>query len=163
MNKKRIILALTVMALSMCNTAMAATDSGQMDVSATVGSGCSISASTISFGHINPLAGTNYVADTDGSLMIACTTSTTAVIWSDTPRILKFGNIEIPFGLGQNATVAASDALPKIPAGQAIDAPWSADGTAKPVPIHAFIAADDYVGKAAGTYTAAITINVNYP
>lgn len=165
MNKKLAILAAIGVALSMSNVAMAATASGTMTVSATVGEACSVSAATLTFPEISAFAVSNIVGDTAGSLLIACTALTTPLIWSDSPRVMTgpgAGVVEIPFSLGQTTATALTDALPIIVAGEAIAAPFVADGTEQSVPLHGLIEAADYAGKAPGVYTALITINVNY-
>ena len=165
MNKKLTILAALGAALSMSNAAMAATASGTMSVSATVSEACSVSASTMVFPEISPFAATDVVADTAGSLLIACTALTTPLIWSDSPRVLTgpgAGLEALPFSLGQTSAAALTDALPIIATGEAIAAPFVADGTEQPVPLHGLIKAADYAGKPPGLYSAVITINVNY-
>jgi len=165
MNKKLTTLALIGVALSMSNAVMAVTVSGTMTVSATVGAGCTVSAATMVFPAISSFADTDVVADTAGSLLIACTTGTTPLIWSESPRVLTgpdAGLVEIPFSLGQTTATALTNALPIIVAGEAIAAPFVADGTEQAVPLHGLIKAADYLGKAPGLYTATITINVNY-
>lgn len=117
------------------------------------------------FDAISSFADTDVVADTGGTLMIACTTGTTPLIWSDSPRVLTgpgAGVVEIPFSLGQTPATALTDALPIIAAGEAIAAPFVADGTEQSVPLHGLIKAADYAGKDPGLYSASITINVNY-
>jgi hypothetical protein len=159
------MLAAIGVASSMSNAAMAQSASGTMTVSATVSEGCSVSASTMTFPAISPFADTDVVADTAGSLLIACTALTTPLIWSDSLRILTgpgAGEVEIPFSLGQTPATALTDALPIIVAGEAIAAPFVADGTEQAVPLHGLIKAADYAGMAPGLYTAIITINVNY-
>lgn len=165
MNKILTILAALGAALSMSNAAMAGTASGTMTVSATVSEACSVSASTMVFPAISPFSETDVVADTAGSLLIACTALTTPLIWSDSPRVLTgpgAGVDEIPFSLGQTPATALTDALPIIATGEAIAAPFVADGTEQPVPLHGLIKAADYAGKVPGLYSAVITINVNY-
>lgn len=165
MNKKLAILAVFGVAFGMSNTAMAATESGTMTVSATVSEACSVSAATMTFPPISTFAVTDVVADTSGSLLIACTAQTTPLIWSDSPRILTgpgAGTVTIPFRLGQTPAAALTDALPIIAAGEAIAAPFVADGTEQAVPLHGLIKAADYAGLAPGLYTASITINVSY-
>ena len=117
------------------------------------------------FPAISPFAVTDVVADTAGSLLIACTALTTPLIWSDSPRVLTgpgAGVVEIPFSLGQTPATALTNALPVIVAGEAIAAPFVANGTEQSVALHGLIKAADYAGKAPGLYTASITINVNY-
>lgn len=165
MNNKLTTLAVIAAAFGMSNAAVAATVSGTMTVSATVGEACSVSAATMIFPPISPFATTDVVADTAGSLLIACTALTTPLIWSDSPRILTgpgAGIIEIPFNLGQTPATALTDALPVIVAGEAIAAPFVANGVEQSVPLNGLIKAADYAGKDPGLYTATITINVNY-
>ncbi|MFT7403664.1 spore coat protein U domain-containing protein [Zhongshania sp.] len=165
MNSKLTTLAVIAAALSMNNTAMATTATGTMTVSATMGEACSVSSATMTFPPISPFATDNIVADTAGSLLIACTALTTPLIWSDSPRVLTgpgAGTAEIPFSLGQTTATALTDALPIISTGQAIAAPFVANGTEQSVALHGLIKAADYSGKAPGLYTASITMNVNY-
>lgn len=165
MNKKLTILVVLGCALSISNAAIAATASGTMTVSASVSEACSVSAATMVFPAISPFANTDVSADTAGSLLIACTALTTPLIWSDSLRVLKgpgAGVEEIPFSLGQTPATALTDALPIIATGEAIAAPFVANGTEQSVPLHGLIKAADYAGKPPGTYMATITINVNY-
>jgi hypothetical protein len=165
MNNKLKILAVIAVAFSISHAAMAATVSGTMTVSATVGTGCTVSAATMTFPAISSFASTDIVADTAGSLLIACTAGTTPLIWSDSPRNLTgpgAGIVEIPFSLGQTTATVATNALPIIAAGEAIAAPFVADGKEWEVPLHGLIKAADYLGKAPGVYTGSITINVSY-
>lgn len=165
MNIKLTILAILGVAISMSPGLMAATVSGTMNVSATVGEACSVSAASMTFPAISPFAVTDVVADTAGTLLIACTALTTPLLWSDSPRIMTgpgAGIDEIPFSLGQTPATALTDSLPSIMAGEAIAAPFVADGTEQSVPLNGLIKAADYAGKAPGLYTASIIINVNY-
>lgn len=165
MNKKLTILAIIGVALSMSNAAMAAAASGTMTVSATVTGGCTVSAAAMTFPEISTFAVTDVNANTAGSLLIACSAGTTPLLWSDTSRILTgpgAGIVEIPFSLGQTTATVLTNALPITAAGEAIAAPFAADGTEQAVPLHGLIKAADYLGKAPGVYTASILINVNY-
>lgn len=160
---KLTLLAALGVAWSMSNAVMAGTASGTMTVSATVGEACSVSAATMIFPAISTFSDTDIVADTAGSLLIACTAGTTPLIWSDSPRVLTGPDINgISFSLGQTPATALTDALPKISTGEAIAAPFVADGTEQSVPLNGLIRAADYTGKDPGLYTASITINVNY-
>jgi hypothetical protein len=165
MNKKLTTLAAIGVALSMNNTAVAATATGIMTVAATMAEACSVSSATMTFAPISPFSADDIVADTAGSLQIACTALTTPLIWSNSPRVLTgpgAGTVEIPFSLGQTTATALTDALPIISTGQAIAAPFVANGIAQAVPLHGLIRAADYTGKAPGLYTTSITMNVNY-
>ena len=165
MKKKLTMLMLLVVAVSMNNEAMADTASGTMTVSATVAEACSVTAATMTFPTISHSSDADVVADTGGSLLIACTAGTTPLIWSDSTRTLSgpgAGVETISFSLGQTPATALTDALPIVSTGEAIAAPFVADGTEQSVPLHGLIKAADYAGKPPGLYTASITINVNY-
>jgi hypothetical protein len=165
MNRKLTTLGIIAAALSMNNTAMATTAIGTMTVSATMGEACSVSSATMTFPPISPFASGDIVADTAGSLLVACTALTTPLIWSDSPRVLTgpgAGIAEIPFSLGQTTATALTNALPIISTGQAIAAPFVANGTQQSVALHGLIKVADYTGKAPGLYTASIMMNINY-
>ncbi|MFT5604927.1 MAG: hypothetical protein ACI9G5_001892 [Paracoccaceae bacterium] len=163
MNKKLTTLAVVGVALSMSSTAMAATGPGTMTISATLAEACSVSSARMTFPPISRFSDTDIVADLAGTLLIMCTSSTAPKIWSDSPRVLIGpGAAEIPFSLGQTTATVLTDALPKISTGQAIAAPFVANGTEQAVALHGLIKAADYTGKAGGLYTASITMNVNY-
>jgi spore coat protein U-like protein len=163
MSKKLTTLAVIGVGVYASNTAMATTESGAMTVSATLTEACSVSSATMTFPPISRFADTDIVADSAGTLLIMCTASTTPKIWSDSTRVLNGpGAAKIPFSLGQTTATALTDTLPKIAAGQAIAAPFTADGTKRSVPLHGLIRAKDYIGKAPGLYTTSITINLNY-
>jgi spore coat protein U-like protein len=165
MNKKRIILALTVMVLSMSNTAMAVgSDSATMTVSANIVTGCTVSDATMDFGDINFLLGEAIVASTAGSLKIACN-GVSPTIKTSSPRVLRnTNNDEIPFKLGTSPTAALTDTLPADPtAGVAIaPAVLPLDGVAVAFDLFGLIPAAAYAGKPAGIYTASITVVVAY-
>ena len=158
-------LAACGVALSMANMAMAGTSSGTMTVSATINQACSVSSATMVFPLFTPFSDQDIVADTAGSLKITCSTGTTPLIWSDSPRVLTgpgTGTVEIPFSLGQTSAAALTDALPKTGTGEAIAAPFVADGTEQSVELNGLIKATDHANKDPGTYSAVITINVDY-
>lgn len=153
-------------ALSMANMAMAETSSGTMTVSATINQACSVSSATMVFPLFTPFSDQDIVADTAGSLKITCTAGTTTpTIWSGSSRVLTgpgAGTVEIPFSLGQTSATALTNALPTTGPGEAIAAPFVADGTEQPVPLNGLIRAADHSDKDPGTYSAVITINVDY-
>lgn len=165
MKKRLSVLATFGFILSMSGMAMAAGNaSGIMTVTATLSEACSVSNSTMTFPAFTPFSNTDVVADTAGTLMINCTAGTTApLIWSDTPRVLVGpAAATINFTLGQTVATALTNALPIITTGEAIAAPFAATGVPQAVPLHGLIRAADYLGKAPGVYTAAITVNVSY-
>jgi spore coat protein U-like protein len=162
-NKKQTTLAVIGVVLSMSNTAMAATESGTMTVSATLSEACSVSSATMTFPSMSQFSDTDIVADSAGTLLINCTASTTPKLWSDSPRILTGpGKAEIPFSLSQAAATVLADDLPRgATASQAI-AGFTANGTEQPVELHGLIKGAAYQGMPAGVYAASIMINVNY-
>jgi spore coat protein U-like protein len=162
-SKKLATLAVSGVALSMSGAAMAATGPGTMTVSLTLTEACSVSSAAMTFPAISRFADTDIVADSAGTLRIACTASTAPQIWSDSARVLTGpGAAEIPFSLGQTTAAALTNALPVISTGQAIAAPFLGNGTEQSVALHGLIKAGEYTGKAPGLYTASITMNVNY-
>ncbi|MFQ3200899.1 MAG: hypothetical protein ACI9SK_001629 [Zhongshania sp.] len=162
-NKKLTTLTIVGVALGISNVAMATTGPGTMTVSATLSEACSLSSATMIFPPISRFADTDIAADSAGTLLITCSASITPLIWSDSTRVLNGpGAAEIPFSLGQTTATALTDALPTISTGQAIAAPFVANGTEQSVALHGLIKAADYIGKASGLYTTSIKMNVDY-
>jgi spore coat protein U-like protein len=162
-NKKLTTLTVIGVALSISNVAMATTGPATMTVSATLAEACSVSSATMIFPPFSRFTGTDIAADSAGTLLITCSASTTPLIWSDSTRVLSGpGAAEIPFSLSQRTATASTDALPTISTGQAIAAPFVANGTEQSVALHGLIKAADYMGKAPGLYTTSIKMNVDY-
>jgi spore coat protein U-like protein len=162
-NRKLTTMMVIGVALSISSTATATTGPGTMTVSATLAEACSVSSATMTFPPISRFAVTDIAADSAGTLLITCSASTTPSIWSDSTRVLTGPDAaEIPFSLGQTTATALTDALPIISTGQAIAAPFVANGTEQSVALHGLIKAADYIGKAPGLYTTSIKMNVDY-
>jgi spore coat protein U-like protein len=162
-NKKALLSALLAAGMVMGSASVSAlTATGAMTVSATLTSSCSVSDSAIAFGSIAALDVTaDVLADTGTTLQIACTTGTTApVIYSTTTRTMT-GAGSLPFFLSQ-VVGAPTNALPVAPAGEAIAAPWTANGVAQTVVIYGRIPSASFAGQPVGSYSATITISVDY-
>jgi len=165
-NKKTRLVAL-VAALGTISSAsvFAATESGTMTVSATLVGGCTVSDATLAFGDISALlTSADATGDTAGSLSIACSSGTTPVIYTTSPRTLTgsgtaLGN-SMAFNLSQTAG-AATDNLPAIATGEAITG-FTANGDAQVVPIYGRVLAANFGDKLVGPYSATITISVDY-
>jgi spore coat protein U-like protein len=162
MKKTLSVLAAFGFILGMSGMAMAATTSGTMATSATLENGCTVSAATMTFPVIAALGSTvDQTADTDGSLLIACTTGAVPMIWSDSIRVLTGTGGTIAFNLDQ-AAGAVTNALPITTGAAEGITGYISTGAPIAVPLHGRITAADFGGKAAGTYTANITVSVNY-
>lgn len=142
----------------------ALTASGTMTVSATLTSSCSVSDSALDFGSIAALDVTaDVTGDTGSTLEIACTTGTTTpVIYSTSTRTMSDGGTgSLPFFLSQTSGAAADD-LPNTSTGETIGSGWTADGSAQAVTIYGRIPTSSFVGQPVGSYSASITISVDY-
>lgn len=162
MKKTLLVLAAFGLVLGMSGMAMAATASGTMTTEATLQDACTVSAATMTFPGFAALASTAaQTTDTDGSLLVACTTGTSPKIWSDTARTLTGSGGTIAFNLSQTAG-AAADNLPITALASEAIASYTADGTPIAVPLYGRILAANFGGKAAGAYSANITVKVEY-
>nr|WP_305906966.1 spore coat protein U domain-containing protein [Methylomarinum sp. Ch1-1]MDP4519681.1 spore coat protein U domain-containing protein [Methylomarinum sp. Ch1-1] len=95
-DKKALLSALLAAGMVMGSTGVSAlTATGDMTVSATLTSACSVSASTLDFGSIAALNVTaDVTGDTGSTLEIACTTGTTTpVIYSTSTRTMTDGGL----------------------------------------------------------------------
>lgn len=162
MKKTLSILAAFGLVLGMSGMAMAATASGTMATSATLENACTVSAATMTFPGFAALASTAaQTADTAGSLLVACTTGAVPMIWSDTARTLSGAGGTIAFNLSQTAG-ASADNLPISAIAAESMAGYTPDGSAIAVPLYGRILAANFGGKAAGIYSADITVKVDY-
>lgn len=158
--KKITVILVTGLVFLTSSTAMAVTATGTMAVSATLTDSCTVSASTLDFGSFAALASTADVPATSAGLQIACTTGTTPLIWSDSPRSLVNGVNSFPFNLSQTSGAAADDLPALTGTAEAIGGSFSADGTLKTVPIYGL--ATNFGSQPALGYTANVIISVNY-
>lgn len=142
--------------------AMAATASGTMSASAELVASCTVSDSALSFSNSDALlSGSDKIADTGTTLKVACTTGTSPLIWSSSPRLLANGLDSFAFNLSQTAG-ALNDDLPAETGGAEAIAGYSADGSEITVPLYGKILRANFGNKPAKIYTASITVNVNY-
>ena len=164
-NKKALLGALLAAGMVMGSGSVSAlTATGNMTVTAILTSACSVSDSAMDFGPIAALdVTTDKLANTGTTLQIACTTGTvTPVIYSTTTRTMtRAVSGTLPFFLSQTAD-APTNALPTTATGEAIAAPWEADGAAHAVPIYGRIPTASFVGQPTGSYSATIVISVDY-
>ncbi|WP_349431566.1 spore coat protein U domain-containing protein [Methylomarinum sp. Ch1-1] len=164
-DKKALLSALLAAGMVMGSTGVSAlTATGDMTVSATLTSACSVSASTLDFGSIAALNVTaDVTGDTGSTLEIACTTGTTTpVIYSTSTRTMTDGGLgSLAFFLSQTSGAAADD-LPNTSTGEAIGGTWTANGAAQAVTIYGRIPTSSFAGQPVGSYTATITISVDY-
>ena len=163
MKKTLSVLAAFGFVLGMSGMAMAAgTATGVMTTTATLQDSCTVSAATMTFPGFAALSSTaDQTADTAGSLLIACTTGTTPTIWSDSTRELSGAGGTIAFNLSQTAG-AAADNLPTVTGSAESIVGYTSTGAEIAVPLYGKILATNFGGKAAGAYTADITVSVNY-
>ncbi|MBE0434486.1 MAG: spore coat protein U domain-containing protein [Methylomicrobium sp.] len=170
-DKKALLSAMLAAGMVMGSTGVSAlTESGTMTVSATLTSSCSVSDSALDFGEIAALDVTAPAeADTGDSLQIACTTGTTnPVIYSvpgTSPRTLTgTGSADggsMAFNLSQTPGAVADDLAPTS-TGETIGSGWTADGSAHPVTIYGRIPTASFAGQPVGSYSATITISVEF-
>jgi hypothetical protein len=140
----------------------AGTATGSMTTTATLEDSCTVSAATMTFPAFPALGSTvDQTTDTDGSLLIACTTGAVPMIWSDTARTLTGTGGGIAFNLDQ-AAGAVTNALPITSVAAEGITGYTSTGAPIAVPLHGRITAAEFGGKAAGTYTADIVVSVNY-
>jgi spore coat protein U-like protein len=163
MRKTLSVLAAFGFVLGMSGMVMAAgTATGAMTTTATLEDSCTVSAATMTFPAFAALGSTaDQTADTNGSLLIACSTGAVPMIWSDSIRVLTGAGGTIAFNLDQ-AAGAVTNALPITTGAAEGITGYISTGAPIAVPLHGRIAAADFGGKAAGTYTADITVSVNY-
>lgn len=164
-DKKALLGALMAAGMAMGSAGVSAlTATGNMTVTATLTSACSVSDSALDFGPIAALDVTaDVTADTGVTLQIACTTGTTApVIYSTSTRTMTDGSSgTLPFYLSQTAGAATND-LPTTATGETIGSSWTADGSAQVVTIYGRIPTSSFAGQPVGSYTATIIISVDY-
>ena len=152
--------------LGMSGMAMATTTAtGTMTTSATLTNSCIVSNATMTFPSSAALLSTSdQTADTGTTLTVACTTGTTPKIWSDTTRTLSDGAGSpktFAFKLSQTSG-AVNDDLPITTGAAEAIAAYTADGSEIIVPLYGKIMAANFGNKPANTYTASITVKVDY-
>lgn len=106
---KRMLFGLAVVGLILGgrSLAMAATETANLTVDATVTADCNMNVTdNINFGSISVIDGAAH--DDTATVSVACTTDTTAKIWSGTTRTLTCTGTTLSFGLYQDASHANS-------------------------------------------------------
>lgn len=163
MKKTLSVLAAFGLILGASGMAMAAgTASGSMTTTATLEDSCTVSAASMTFPGFAALSSTaDQTANTDGSLLVACTTGAVPMIWSDSTRVLTGPGGTIAFNLDQ-AAGAVTNALPITTGAAEGITGYVSSGAPISVPLYGRITAADFGGKQAGQYTANIVVSVNY-
>jgi spore coat protein U-like protein len=153
--------AVASIALSRAAGAAAVAVTGNLTVSATLTSACSVStAPVISFASFSTLAGVDQTADTGTSLQVACSAGLTPVMFaSGTRTLVDTGGIHpIAFNLSLTSGAIADDLA--IAIGPAISFGLTQDGAAHAVVLYARLPVANFAAKPAGTYATAIPLVV---
>jgi spore coat protein U-like protein len=156
--------AVASIALSGVADAAAVAVTGNLTVSATLTSGCSVSAApVISFASFSTLAGVDQTADTGTSLQVACTAGLTPVMFvSGSRTMVDGGGNSIAFNLSLTAGAAANDMW--IAIGPATSFGLTQDGAAHAVTLYARVPVANFAAKPAGFYATAtpLVVTVSY-
>jgi hypothetical protein len=152
--------------MSATGVAMAATASGNLDMSATLVAGCEVQAGAINFGNIIALASTaDKTADSGTTFKVACSSGVTPTISSGTTRSMSdhAGTPHLlPFNLSMSSGAAADD-LPTSGTSQALT--FTQDGTLQTVTIYGRVVAANYSGANVlplASYTNTMLMDVAY-
>ena len=148
-------------AIALSGAAGAATQVGNLTVSATMISACSVSAApTISFASFSTLAGADQTADPGTSLQVACSAGLTPVMFvSGTRAMVDAGGLNpIAFNLSLTSGASANDLA--IAIGPATTFGLTQDGAQHPVVLYARVPLANFAAKAAGAYATAIPLVV---
>jgi len=159
------LLAAAVASIALTGIAGAATQTGNMTVSAVLTAACSVSAApAISFASFTTLAGVDQTADSGTSLQVACSAGLTPVMYVTGSRtMVDAGGLNpIAFNLSLAAGAAANDLA--IAIGPATSFGLTQDGAAHAVVLYARVALANFASKAAGTYATAapLVVTVSY-
>jgi spore coat protein U-like protein len=159
------LLSAAVAAIALSGVADAATQTGNMTVSAVLTSACSVSADpAISFASFTTLAGVDQTANSGTSLQVACSAGLTPVMYVTGSRtMVDTGGINpIAFNLSLTAGAAADDLA--IAIGPATSFGLTQDGAAHAVVLYARAPLANFASKVAGTYATAapLVVTVSY-
>jgi spore coat protein U-like protein len=159
------LLAAAVAAIAVNGIAAAGTQTGNLTVSATLASGCSVSAApAINFASFATLAGVDQTADSGSSLQVACSAGLTPVMFVSGTRNMVDGGLinPIPFNLSLTAGAVANDLA--IAIGPATSFGLTQDGAAHAVVLYARVLLANFASKAAGAYTTVtpLVVTVSY-
>jgi len=149
--------------VSMCGAAAAANADSTLTVSATLTTGCEVSATaSISFGSFAALASTgDKTADSGSTFRVACSNSAAPTIYATGARSMVHNVVDLlPFYLSLSAG-AASDDLPST-SGTAAALTLTQDGDLHDVVLYAKVFAADFKALPSGAYTKDITVSVAY-
>ena len=159
------LLAAAMASIALSGVTGAATQTGNLTVSAVLTSACSVStAPAINFASFSTLAGADQTADTGTSLQIACSAGLTPVMYATGTRtMVNAGGLSpIAFNLSLTAGAAANDLA--IAIGPATSFGLTQDGAAHAVVLYARVPLANFAAMAAGTYTTAapLVVTVSY-
>src|SRR6202047_1621244 len=123
------LLAAVVASIALSGVARAATQTGNLTVSATLTSACPVSAApAISFASFSTLAGVDQTADTGSSLQVACSAGTTPVMLVPGTRTMVDGGGLNPITFNLSLTAGAVTDDLAIAIGPAISFGLTQDG-----------------------------------
>jgi spore coat protein U-like protein len=159
------LLAAAVAAIALSGIGGAATQTGNLTVSAVLSSACSVSAApAISFAGFTTLSGVDQTADSGTSLQIACSAGLTPVMYVTGARtMVDAGGLNpIAFNLSLAPGAAANDLA--IAIGPATSFGLTQDGLPHAVLLYARVPLANFASKAAGTYATAapLVVTVSY-
>jgi len=160
------LLAAAVTSIALSGAASAVTtQTGNLTVSATLTSACSVSASpAISFASFSTLAGADQTADSGTSLQVACSAGLTPVMFvSGTRTMVDGGGLNpIAFNLSLTSGAAANDLV--IAIGPATSFGLTQDGAPHAVVLYARVPLANFASKVAGAYATAapLVVTVSY-
>jgi spore coat protein U-like protein len=134
-----------------------------MAVGGAVVSACEVTGVTqLNFSALPALAsGTAATGDTGSTLLVACSSDLTPMLYVVGLRSLSDGAGTphlIPFNLSLTSGAAVND----LPAVTGTDLAMTKDGTPQTVTIYGKVLVADAQGKPTGNYTANLTVNVDY-
>ena len=152
--KKKIITLTIIAAFVICGTAMAATATNDLNVTAAVVSACSINSVTdISFGNYDTTSATD--TDAAGGITLQCTTGTSYKTYIVGTQTMTDGTDNLTFGLYSDAGRTTT-----FPVDNTGTASTATDNTAHTTDIYGRITALQDVGV--GSYTQTLTATVEY-
>jgi spore coat protein U-like protein len=159
------LLAAAVASIALSGVTGAATQTGNLTVSATLTSACSVSPSpSISFASFSTLAGVDQTADSGTSLQVACSTGLTPVMFVSGTRTMVDGGggNPITFNLSLTAGAIADDLA--IAIGPATSFGLTQDGAPHAVHLYARVPLANFASKVAGAYAteAPLVVTVSY-
>jgi spore coat protein U-like protein len=159
------LLAAAVASIALSGGTGAATQTGNLTVSAVLTSACSVSAApAISFASFTTLAGVDQTADTGTSLQVACSAGLTPVIYATGTRTMVDGGGLNPIAFNLSLTAGATADDLAIAIGPATSFGLTQDGAAHAVVLYARVPVANFASRTAGAYTTAapLVVTVSY-